>query len=188
MTPPLDMRHVTDDERAALAAGLRRSAAFTVRRCQLWLASAERQTPARIAQILRCAPQTVRNVLHAFDARGLACVQRGSTVPITVEPVLHAEKRAQVRAILHQSPRTFGQLASVWTLKRRAEVCHEQGLSDTTLAGPTMLEAIVRVGLKWPRATHWIVSPDPAYERTKTPRPPDPDGRQPAGQGAGLRR
>ena len=102
--------------------------------------------------------------------------------------VCSAEKRAQVRAILHQSPRTFGQLASVWTLKRRAEVCHEQGLSDTTLAGPTMLEAIVRVGLKWPRATHWIVSPDPAYERTKTPRPPDPDGRQPAGQGAGLRR
>ena len=163
MTPPLDMCHVTDDERAALAAGLRRSAAFTVRRCQIWLASAERQTPARIAQILRCAPQTVRNVLHA-------------------------EKRAQVRAILHQSPRIFGQLASVWTLKRRAEVCHEQGLSDTTLAGPTMLEAIVRVGVKWPRATHWIVSPDPAYERTKTPRPPDPDGRQPAGQGAGLRR
>jgi hypothetical protein len=102
--------------------------------------------------------------------------------------VLHTEKRAQVRAILHQSPRIFGQLASVWTLKRRAEVCHEQGLSDTTLAGPTMLEAIVRVGVKWPRATHWIVSPDPAYERTKTPRPPDPDGRQPAGQGAGLRR
>jgi hypothetical protein len=178
MKPPLYIRHVTDAERAALEAGLRSSAAFTVRRCQIWLASAERQTPSRIAKI----------VLHAFNARGLACVQHGSNVPITVEPVLHAEKRAQVRAILHQRPRTFGQPASVWTLKRRAEVCHEQGLSDTTLSCPTMLDAIVRLGVKWPRAKHWIISPDPAYERKNTPRPTDPDGRQPSGHGAGLRR
>jgi transposase len=188
MKPPLYIRHVTDEERAALEAGLRSSAAFPVRRCQILLASAERQTPSSIAKILRCAPQTVCNVLHAFDARGLACVQRGSHVPITVEPVLHAEKREQVRAILHQSPRTFGQPASVWTLKRLAAVCHEQGLSDTPLSGPTMLDAIVRLGGKWPRAKHWIVSPDPAYERKKTPRPTDTDGRQPSRHGAGLRR
>ena len=57
-------------------------------------------------------------------------------MPITVEPVLKAEKREQVRAILHQSPRTFGQLTSVWTLKRLAAVCHEQGVSDTTRLCP----------------------------------------------------
>jgi transposase len=188
MKPPLYIRHVTDEERAALEAGLRSHDAFTVRRCQIVLASAERQKPAGIAKTLRCAPQTVRNVLHAFEARGLACVQRGSNVPITVEPVLNAAKREQLRAILHQSPRTFGQPASVWTLKRLAEVCHEQGLSDTTLSCPTTLDAIVRLGVSWQRAKHWIVSPDPAYERKKTPGPPDPHGRQPSGPGAGLRR
>jgi hypothetical protein len=31
-----------------------------------------------------------------------------------------------------------------------------------------MLDAIVRLGVSWPRAKHWIVSPDPAYERKKT--------------------
>jgi Winged helix-turn helix len=188
MKPPLYIRHVTDDERAALEAGLHSRDAFAVRRCQILLASAERQKPSRIAQTLRCAPQTVRNVLHAFDARGLACVQRGSNVPITVEPVLNAEKRERLRAILHQSPRTFGQPASVWTLKRLAAVCHEQGLSDTTLSGPTMLDAIARLGVRWQRAKHWIVSPDPAYTRKKTPRPPGPDGRHPSGHRAGLRR
>jgi transposase len=188
MKPPLYIRHVTDDERAALEAGLRSSEAFTVRRCQILLASAERHKPSEIAKTLRCAPQTVRNVLHAFDARGLACVQRRSNVPIKVEPVLNAEKREQVRTILHQSPRTFGQPASVWTLKRLAAVCHEQGLSDTPLSCPTMLDAIVRLGVSWQRAKHWIVSPDLAYERKKTPRPADPDGRQPSGHSAGLRR
>jgi len=188
MKPPLYIRHVTAEERAALEAGLRRADAFTVRRCQILLASAERLKPSNIAKTLRCAPQTVRNVLHAFDARGLACVQRGSNVPITVEPVLNAEKRVQVRAILHQSPRTFGQPASGWTLKRLAEVCHEQGLSATTLSCPTMLDAIVRLGVSWQRAKHWIVSPDPAYARKKTPGPTDTASYQPSGPGARLRR
>jgi hypothetical protein len=188
MKPPLYIRRVTDKERAALEAGLRRHDAFAVRRCQILLASAERQKPTRIAKTLRCAPQTVRTVLHAFDARGLACVQRGSNVPIRVEPVLNAEKREQLRALLHQSPRTFGKPASMWTLKRLAEVCHEQGLSDTTLSCPTILDAIVRLGVSWRRAKHWIISPDPAYRRKKTPGPTDPDGRQPSGHRAGLRR
>jgi hypothetical protein len=53
----------------------------------------------------------------------------------------------------------------MWTLKRLAAVCYEQGLSDTTLSGPTRLDAIVRLGVSWPRAQHWMVNPDPAYER-----------------------
>jgi transposase len=187
MKPPLYIRPVTDEERTALEAGLHSHEAFTVRRCQILLASAERQKPSAIAKTLRCAPQTVRNVLHAFDARGLACMQRGSNVPITVEPVLTAEKREQLRAILHQSPRTFGQPARVWTLTRLAEVCHEQGLSDTMLSCPTILDAIVRLGVSWRRAKHWIVSPDPAYERKKTPGPTDTDGRQQSRHSPGLR-
>jgi Winged helix-turn helix len=167
MKPPLYIRHVTYEERAALTAGLRSHDAFTVRRCQMLLASAERQKPSGIAKTLRCTPQTVRNVLHAFNAQGLACVQRGSNVPLRVEPVLNADKREQLCVIWHQSPRTFGQPASMWTLKRLAVVCHEQGLSDTTLSCPTMLDAIVRLGVSWQRAKHWIVSPDPAYDRKK---------------------
>ena len=55
----------------------------------------------------------------------------------------------------------------MWTLKRLAAVCHEQGLSDTALSCPTMLDAVVRLWVSWPRAKHWIVSPDPANERKK---------------------
>lgn len=167
LNPPLYSRHVTDEERAALEAGLRSHDAFTMRRCQIVLASAEGRKPAPIATTWHCARQTVRHVLHAFNARGLACMQHGSNVPLRVEPVLNAEKRVQLRAILHQSPRTFGQPARVWTLKRLAEVCHEQGLSDTTLSCPTILDASVRLGVSWPRAKPWIVSPDPADERKK---------------------
>jgi len=167
MKPPLYIRPLTDEEHVALASGLRRQDAFSMRRCQIVLASPKRQQPAAIAKTLHCAPQTVRTVLHACNARGITWVRRGSNVPLRVELVLNAEKREPVRAILHQSPRTFGQPASGWTLKRLATVCDEQGLSDTTLSCPTMVDAIVRLGVSWSRAKHGIVSPDPAYERKK---------------------
>jgi transposase len=168
MTPPLHVRPLTSEERKALVSGLRSPDAFTLRRCQILLASVEGQKPTAIAHQLKCASQTVRNVIHDFEARGLACLQHGSNVPVTVEPVLTAEKREVLQAILHQSPRTFGKEASVWTLKLLAEVCCEQGLSERLLSAPTILDAVVRLGVSWRRAKRWIVSPDPAYALKKS--------------------
>ena len=49
------------DERATLETGLRSASAFTVRRCQILLASAEGHSTTTIAHDLRCTDQTVRN-------------------------------------------------------------------------------------------------------------------------------
>jgi hypothetical protein len=168
MSSPLFVRTLTRTERKALKKGLRASDAFSVRRCQILLASAQRKAPAQIANDLGCASQTVRNVVHDFERRGLACLVKGDNVPRTVEPVLTAEKREHVQAILHQSPRTFGKAQSLWTLNLLAEVCYEQGLSPTKLSAPTMLDAIVRLGSRWKRAKHWVTSPDPQYALKKT--------------------
>lgn len=170
MKSPLFVHELRPQEREALEAGLRSQDAFILRRCQILLASSEGQTPSVIAKTLRCARQTVRNVIHDFEQRGLACLEHGSNVPVSVEPVLTAEKREQLRAILHQSPRNFGKSSSLWTLKLLAEVCHEQGLSEHQLSAPTILDAIVRLQVSWKRAKHWVVSPDPAYELKKTTR------------------
>jgi transposase len=167
MKPPLYVRDLTQGEGEALKAGLRSKDAFTVRRCQILLASAEKQSPPAIARHLSCASQTVRNVIRDFEQAGLACLVHGSNVPVSVAPVLTAEKREQVRVILHQSPRNFGKNSSLWTLKLLAEVCHERGLSETVLSAPTLLDAIVRLGVNWKRAKRWIVSPDPAYDLKK---------------------
>jgi hypothetical protein len=74
----------------------------------------------------------------------------------------------QVRATWPQSPWTVGQPSRMWTLNRLATVCDEQGVSEPPLACPTMVDAIVRLEVSWPRANYWSVSPDPAYERKKT--------------------
>jgi hypothetical protein len=173
MPTPLFVRSLKPSERRALEKGLRSTDAFSVRRCQILLASTKRKTASQIASDLHCASQTVRNVLHDFEQRGLGCLTKGANVPLSVQPVLTAEKREQMLAILHQSPRTFGKAQSFWTLKLLAEVCHEQHLSATVLSAPTLLDAIVRLGSRWKRAKHWVTSPDPQYALKKTTRPLD---------------
>jgi transposase len=168
MSTPIFVRPLEPFERLAFEEGLRSSEAFTLRRCQILLASAEGKTPSQIAKQVRCASQTVRNVIHDFERRSLDCLRQRATIPFTVEPVLTAVKREQLQAILHQSPRTFGKVQSIWTLKLLAEVCYEQGLSDTVLSPPTLLDAIVRLGSHWKRAKHWVTSPDPQYALKKT--------------------
>ena len=168
MKPPIFVRPLTEEERHYLEGGLRSKQAFTLRRCQILLASAQRHTPSQIATHVGCSVQTVRNTLHAFAQRGLACLTAQSCIPHTVEPVLDAAKRACIHGLVHQSPRTFGKPRSTWTLRLLAEVCCDVGLSPHPLSAPTIRDAILRLGANGKRATHWITSPDPAYGRKKT--------------------
>src|SRR5206468_5897624 len=86
MKPPLFVRPLTDPERAALRAGLRSPDAFTLRRCQILLASADGLRPARIAERLSCASQSARNAIRAFHAEGLDCLTEKSHRPKSARP------------------------------------------------------------------------------------------------------
>jgi transposase len=167
MHPPIFVRELSGTERARLEASLRAVSAFTVRRTQIVLRSASGRTPREIAQGLCCAVQTVRNAIRAFNARGLAALTAGSPRPKSAAPVLDAAKRERLRAILHQSPRTFGQARSTWTLDLLAQVAHEQGLSPVRLSAETIRQALLRLAVGWKRAKRWLTSPDPDYARKK---------------------
>ena len=112
----MSVRAFTPAEPRQLTAGLRSSDAFTLRRCQILLASARGQRPATIAWNLGCATQSVRNAIHAFDTHGSASLHAQSRRPKRTRLVLDAAKREPLRALLHQSPRTFGKPRSTWTL------------------------------------------------------------------------
>ena len=163
MHPPIFVRGPSAEERARLEAALRASDAFTVRRAQIALLSAEGRRPREIARGLRCAVQTVRNGIRAFNAEGLAALTAGSSRPKSAAPVLGEAERERLRAILHQPPRAFGHARSTWTLALLARVAHERGLSPTVLSAETIRQALLRLGVGWRRAKRWLTSPDPAY-------------------------
>lgn len=168
MKPPLFVRTLFDQEEQALTAGLRSSDAFIMRRCQILLASSRGQRPSEIARNLACASQTVRNVINAFNSEGLACLQPQSRRPKTAQPIFTEEKAEALRAILHQSPRTFGKVTSVWTLGLAAQVCLEQGVIDREVSIERIRVTLKRLGVGWQRAKDWITSPDPQYIRKKS--------------------
>ena len=167
MHPPIFVRELSGAERAQLEASRRSWSAFTMRRAQIVLSSATGQPPRAIATGLGCARQTVRNAIRAFNAHGLAALTEGSSRPKSATRVLDGAKLERLRAILHQSPRAFGQARSTWTLTLLAQVAYEQGLSPAVLSDETIRQALLRLGVGWKRAKRWLTSPDPDYARKK---------------------
>jgi transposase len=168
MKPPIFIRPLIDDECSQLEADRRTADAFRVRRAQIVLASARRLSPKPIAQLVGCSVQTVRNVLHAFNRRGVEGLARQSNRPKTVAPLLDAATCDRLQHLLHQSPRLYGRPTGVWTLALAAEVCYAQGLTERLVSDETIRRALKRLKSNWKRAKHWITSPDPHYVRKKS--------------------
>ena len=164
MRTPIFVRPLTDAERQALSAGLRSKDTFVLRRCQILLASARGERAPRIAEHLGCDDQTVLDGLHAFNAQGLdALVKRSSRAHHPRPQAFPGERAEQLRALLHRSPRDFGYPTSVWTLDLAAAVRFARGLTDHLVTGEAIRQTLLRLGIGWKRAKHWITSPDPAY-------------------------
>jgi transposase len=168
MRKPLFVRSLIASERDQLEAGLRSNDAFILRRCQIVLASARGQHAPAIAELVGCDDETVRDVIRAFNERGVGVLQRGSTRPHRTQAAFGAGQLERLREILHQSPRNFGKPTSVWTLELAAEVSFEQGLTASRVSDETVRATLARQKISWQRAKRWIISPDPEYERKKT--------------------
>jgi transposase len=163
---------MSDEEQQAVAAGLRASDAFTLRRCQILRASARGEKAQAIADRLGCDDQTVRNAIAAFNAHGTAALTARSSRPITKTPTFDAERAARLKAVLQQSPRSFGKATSRWTLPLLAQVCVEQGITPQRVSDETIRTTLQRLDIRWKRATKWITSPDPAYPAKKNDATP----------------
>jgi hypothetical protein len=168
------VRPLTAEPRHAPEAGRKSADAFTVRRSQILLASADRMTPADIGRVVGCTAQAVRNAIRAFEAGGLACLAAKS----------HARKdpgrvwdrsRDDLKDLLHRRPREFGKPTSRWALGLVARVCHEKGWTPRVLSVEAIRQSLKRLGVGWHRAKHGITSPDPEYAKKK-PRPANVTG------------
>lgn len=169
MRTPIFLRALSEDEQRQILAGLRSSEAFVLRRCQILAASARGERAPMIARQLGCDDQTVRNVIHHFNAEGFAVLQEGSSRPHRLRTSFSPEGLQQLKDLLHRSPRDFGKERSTWTLELAAQVSFEQGITAMLVSDESMRRALKRLKTHWKRAKHWITSPDRQYLRKKTP-------------------
>ena len=140
MKRPIFVRPLSDAERETLEAGLRSPDAFTLRRCQILLASDRGENAYQIARSLGCNPQTARNAIHAFNEKGLPrALWQGSKRPHTVHRAFQGPEQAEaLRELLHHKPREYRKDTSLWTLDLAAEVSFEEGLTEERITGETV--------------------------------------------------
>jgi transposase len=160
-TRPLYVRPLTDAERQVLQDSLRACDAFVLRRAQIVLASAAGERSGQIAPRVGFSTQGVRDVIHAFNARGLGILRPGAHHPGTVVSAFDTPRALALRALLHQSPRLFGKETSLWTLELAAAVAYEQGLTPRRVSGVTIRNTLARMGVRWRRAKERSGSPAP---------------------------
>jgi transposase len=163
MKTPIFVRGLTEEEQERLKTGLRSKDRFELRRSQIVLTSARRETARRIARTLGCDDQTVRNVIKKFNATGLDVLKAGSHRPHHISATFTPEKIELLKDILHQSPRNFGKETSLWTLDLLAEVSFSENVAERLVSGEAIRITLKRFDISWKRAKHWITSPDPAY-------------------------
>jgi transposase len=168
MRTPIFIRPLTENEGQQIQVGLRSSDAFVLRRCQILLASARGERASKIARQLGCDDQTVRNVIHGFNAAGLVVLHEGSSRPHRLHTRFSEEGLLRLKDLLHRRPSDFGQERSTWTLELAAQVSFEQGIISTPVSDESVRRALKRLKTNWKRAKHWITSPDPQYLLKKT--------------------
>lgn len=162
------VRELTADERQSLRRGLKSADGFTVRRCQVLLASAGGAGPGAIGEAIGLSAQAVRNAIRAFHAHGLGCLARKP--PVARKPALVWDRKHDggLKDLLHRRPREFGHPTSLWTLALAAQVCHQKGWTARRLTAEGMRGILARLAIGWNRAKHWITSPDPDYAKKKS--------------------
>jgi hypothetical protein len=164
---PLYVRDLSKTEKIKLEQGLQSASAFTVRRCQILLSSAQKKTATQISGELHCSDQSVRNAIHAFDADGLACLQPKSHARHDDQCPFDETGLKRLQEIIRMTPRAFGQDTSLWTLELLAETCWQEKISRRPVSVDGLRRALKSVGVQWRRAKKWIRSPDPHYQHRK---------------------
>ena len=167
MRKPLFVRELSETEEIKLEQELQSSSAFSVRRCQILLSSAQKKRAAQIAEELHCSDQCVRNAIRAFEAAGLACLQQKSHARHDDQGPFDEAGLERLQEIIRMTPRACGHDSSVWTLELLAERCWQEKISRRPVSVDGVRRALKSVGVQWRRAKQWVRSPDPHYQHRK---------------------
>lgn len=164
------VRRFTEEEKAAIGAGLKSKDAFVLRRSQMLLWSSEGLSTVEIAEKVGYDRESVRQIIKKFDEEGLAVLKEGSKKPLTQERTISSANAEKIKELLRRSPREFGKDSSLWTLDLLAEVSYEEGLSPRIVSKETIRVTLKELGVNWKRAKKWLYSTDPHYTHKKTPK------------------
>lgn len=163
MAAPVRARRLTDEEGRALQRIVRhgRHETVKVRRAMMILASASGNTPNAIAALTAAHPDTVRDVIHAFNNTGLTCLDPhwagGRPRRITADDEDYIVTVAQTR------PRKLGCPFTRWSLRKLADyLTHPPaGVHAVPIHRERLRTLLHAHGISFQRTRTWKETRDP---------------------------
>lgn len=164
MAEPVRARRLTEDEGRTLLRITRRGKheSIRVRRATIIMASASGTPAPAIARLLGAHEDTVRDVIHAFNERGLAALdpQWAGGRPRLISP----DDEAVIVATATTRPAKLGKPFTRWSVRKLADhLSHD--LARRIRIGRERLRQILREhGITFQRTRTWKESTDPDFD------------------------
>jgi len=166
MAERVQVREIDDDEGRRLLRIVRRGTGSVVtwRRAQMVLLSAQKMSPAKIAEVTFTSEDRVRDVIHNFNADGF-----GSLYPKYAggrPRVFNLPERREIEKIAKSKPVEHGLPFSTWSLSKLADFLVAEGVVDDI--SHEGLRVLLRdEGVSFQRIKTWKTSRDPDYQAKK---------------------
>ena len=166
MTKLVRARRLTEDEGRALLRIVRRGQHSTikVRRAMIIMASASGNTNEAIAALVAADPDTIRDVIHAFNDRGLQALDPhwAGGRPRRITP----EEERYILQVARTRPRKLGQPFTHWSLRKLANYLGHPpaGVRRVTIGREWLRVLLHRHHVSFRRTRTWKETTDPNAE------------------------
>jgi transposase len=157
-------RRLTDEEGRTLVRIVRRGKHGTirVRRAMMILASASGNTTPAIAALVAADPDTVRDVIHDFNERGLAALDprwAGGR-----PPTITAEDQAFIVEVARTRPRKLGRPFTHWSIRKLADYLNDNPTHQVRIGRERLRQLLHRHHISFQRTRTWKETKDPDAE------------------------
>jgi transposase len=162
------LREITSDEGNRLLRIVRRTSGSVVtwRRAQIVLLSAQGMSPPKISGVVFTDPDTVRNVIHNFNADGFDALYpryRGGRPQTFTLP-----KRQEIKRIALADPQDLDQPFATWSLSKLADYLVAEGVV-TDISHEGLRQLLREENVRFQAVRTWKRSTDPGLRRQARP-------------------
>lgn len=145
----LYIREINKKEIQEIYKGIKSSSAFTHRRCQILLSSAEGKNTTEISLILYCSDQCVRDAINQFNKKGVKSLEEKSHARNSDQKVFKPDGIKKLKEIINNHPSDFGIKNKFWTLNILAKLCYKKKIIKKPVSSRTIGLTLKRIGVNW---------------------------------------
>ena len=129
--------------------GLKSSKAFTHRRCQILIGSAEGKSVKDISRSLYCSDQCVRDAILNFNKHGLKSIYEKDNARNKTSGIFDDNTIGNLQKIILHPPSYYGLKDKKWTLGTLVNVCYNEKIIERKISSRMLGYVLKKIGLDW---------------------------------------